>query len=92
MTSRRAFILNLATCGSVAEWTLRKGDAETARTGSPLPSNVPDILRDRLNRFGNAYNFFIAELQQGKLNIKAARHLSKLWRDVEQSGSWPELK
>jgi hypothetical protein len=50
-----------------------------------------DDLAERLNRFAEAYNGFAGELRAGKLDVKKAARLSKLWRDVERSGEWPAV-
>lgn len=60
---------------------------------APLAATVAsDFLMDRLNRFAAAYNAFASAYQQGTFDLRGAKLLSKLWRDIEQSGNWPERK
>jgi hypothetical protein len=49
-----------------------------------------DVFLDRLNRFNTAMRDFTAQLRQQQFNVREAKLLSKLWRDVEQSGEWPQ--
>jgi hypothetical protein len=48
-----------------------------------------DVSVDRLNRFNETMRDFTAQLRQHRFDVREARLLSKLWRDVEQSGEWP---
>lgn len=47
-----------------------------------------DALLVRMNAFATAYNGFAAAMGQGIYDVRQARRLSKLWRDVERD--WPE--
>lgn len=51
-----------------------------------------DPLAIILNRFANRYNQFIQELRGGKLSLRDCKALSKLWREVENSGNWPKAE
>lgn len=48
-------------------------------------------LEYRLNRFAEAYNTFAANLKEGNLDLRGAKRLSKLWREVEAE-CWPKQK
>jgi hypothetical protein len=49
-----------------------------------------DIFRDRLNRFNLEMKDFARKLNSHIYDRKQAALLSKLWRDVENSGDWPK--
>lgn len=53
-------------------------------------TSVQDLLTDRLNRFAHVYNAFIIECHNGIFDTRAAKRLSKMWRQIEDSGSWPK--
>lgn len=54
------------------------------------PGQVRDDLVDRMNRFARAYNAFGEVYRGGVFDLRGARRLSSLWREVEQSGQWPK--
>ncbi len=54
-------------------------------TGGPF-----DALAAPMNAFAKAYNGFAAGMGNGIFDARQAKRLSKLWRDVEHSGDWPE--
>lgn len=45
-------------------------------------------LEYRLNRFAEAYNAFCLTLKEGNFDLRGAKRLSKLWREVEAE-CWP---
>jgi hypothetical protein len=49
-----------------------------------------DLFADRMNRFGRELVNFDGKLRQHVFDVKQAKLLSKLWRDVETSGEWPQ--
>jgi hypothetical protein len=51
-----------------------------------------DWLMLKLNRFAAQYNNFVASQAAGVFDLKEARKLSALWREVEHSGEWPAVK
>lgn len=61
--------------------------------GLPMAHGVEDTPRDfmlqRLNRFNETMQDLVSQLRQHRFDLREARLLSKLWRDVEQSGEWP---
>lgn len=48
-----------------------------------------DELLEPMNRFAALYNDFTAKLREGVFDARQAKRLSKLWRSIEGSGSWP---
>lgn len=57
---------------------------------APLAAvRADDIMLDRLNRFNTLMRDFTGKLRGQVFDAKEAALLSKLWRDVEQSGEWP---
>jgi len=54
-------------------------------------ADQPDTLLEPMNRFAAAYNDFTAGMQKGLFDARQAKRLSKLWREVEHSGNWPEV-
>jgi len=51
-----------------------------------------DRLVGPMNEFAAAYNDFAAGMRNGIFDLRQAKRLSKLWRQVEQSGAWPEVQ
>lgn len=43
----------------------------------------------RMNRFAAAYRKFVEAHERGLFDVRLARELSRLWREVETSGYWP---
>lgn len=60
--------------------------------GQAAAAAAQSVLPDRLNEFALEYNRFAAVLTQGGFDVRSAKKLSRLWRDVEQSGEWPETE
>jgi len=58
---------------------------------APLVAVVArDVLSDRINRFNTVMHDFTIQLHGGVFNCREAKLLSKLWRDIEDSGNWPK--
>jgi hypothetical protein len=55
-------------------------------------ASAVDSLLSPMNEFAKAYNDFTEAMRHGIFDVRQARRLSKLWREVERSGSWPEVK
>jgi hypothetical protein len=49
-----------------------------------------DWLAITLNKFANRYNTFIEKLRGGVFDLRDAKALSQLWREVERCGEWPK--
>lgn len=50
-----------------------------------------DWLLMRMNAFAGEYNDFAGKLREGQFDLRQAKKLSKLWRELERSGNWPEV-
>jgi hypothetical protein len=48
-----------------------------------------DFMLEALNKFNSEMQDFTAKLRGHVYSEKQAARLSKLWRDVEASGEWP---
>jgi hypothetical protein len=48
------------------------------------------VFADRFNRFSAELRVWAQTYNAGKYDLRGARRLSRLWREIEQSGSWPE--
>jgi hypothetical protein len=58
--------------------------------GLALPTCADELrLYECMERFSRNYNQFIATWQKGTFDFRQAKQLSKLWRDIEDSGYWP---
>lgn len=62
-----------------------------ALVASASGQSAPDELLEPMNRFAAVYNEFVDGLHAGKFDARQAQRLSKLWRDVERSGNWPQV-
>ena len=58
--------------------------------GQCVAVNSGDLMLDRLNRFNQTMRDFTGQLRAKQFNAKEAKLLSRLWRDVENSGEWPK--
>ena len=45
-----------------------------------------------MNEFATTYREFVNDYNHGLFNVRAAKRLSKKWREIEQSGMWPREK
>jgi len=59
-----------------------------------LPANAPEDRAMVLawNRFVREANEFGQKYRDGQLDLALMKRLSRDWRDVEASGSWPQVK
>jgi hypothetical protein len=71
----------------------RRAALALAIVAAPAPAvESGDLFADRMNRFGRELVNFDGKLRQHVFDVKQAKLLSKLWRDVETSGEWPEME
>jgi hypothetical protein len=56
-----------------------------------LPEGTDDWqFVQKYNRFAKAANDWMETYRNGLFDLRGAKRLSKLWRDIEASGMWPK--
>ena len=58
-----------------------------AASGQNLASVV---FVDRMNRFMETLRTWAEAYNTGLFDVRGAKRLSKLWKDIEDSGNWPK--
>jgi len=57
--------------------------------GSATAESADEVLQPRMTQFIQEFNMFARAYNSGYYDVRGARRLSKLWRDVETCGFWP---